>query len=264
MNDTDSQHKPMIHGKHTCILASIYCFYHFFLTILFYMKKLGTVYGGWALPEIINFDQGSIIYSAGVGEDISFDLILSDMYNCCIILIDPTERAKIHFEEVKNFYKTGAWQFSGDIQDDYHSHIKGLSPDFSRFRYVSEALWYQKENLRFYKQENAKYVSQSLIPEMFGPEYNIVPATTIKTLMSQYNHNKIDLLKLDIEGAEIEVLNNIIDDAIFPKYLCVEFDLFLKGKDSQDFSLKTTQRLERVGYRVLANYNYNITFIRDI
>ena len=36
----------------------------------------------------------SIIYSVGVGEDISFDLLLSDKYNCNIYLIDPTKRAE--------------------------------------------------------------------------------------------------------------------------------------------------------------------------
>ena len=38
--------------------------------------------------------------------------------------------------------------------------------------------------------------------------------------MKTYNHSKIDLLKLDIEGSEIDVLNQMLDDEIYPKYLC--------------------------------------------
>ena len=60
------------------------------------MIKLGTNYGGWTIPKDINLNKDSIIYSGGVGEDISFDL-LSDKYNCNILLIDPTKRAKIHY-----------------------------------------------------------------------------------------------------------------------------------------------------------------------
>ena len=42
------------------------------------MESLGTNYGGWYIPENILLNNNSIIYSAGVGEDISFDLLLSN------------------------------------------------------------------------------------------------------------------------------------------------------------------------------------------
>jgi len=57
------------------------------------MHKLGANYGGWYIPNDIKLDEDSIIYSGGVGEDISFDLLLSDKYNSNVILIDPTKRA---------------------------------------------------------------------------------------------------------------------------------------------------------------------------
>ena len=43
------------------------------------MIKLGTNYGGWYIPKDIKLDKESIIYSGGVGEDISFDLVLSEL-----------------------------------------------------------------------------------------------------------------------------------------------------------------------------------------
>ena len=42
--------------------------------------KLGTNYGGWDLPDDVRLDSQSIVYSGGVGEDISFDLLLQDKY----------------------------------------------------------------------------------------------------------------------------------------------------------------------------------------
>ena len=44
------------------------------------MERLGTKYGGWHVPKVMDLDKDSIIYSAGVGEDVSFDLLLSDKY----------------------------------------------------------------------------------------------------------------------------------------------------------------------------------------
>jgi hypothetical protein len=38
------------------------------------MEKLGTNYGGWFIPKDCNLNENSIIYSVGVGEDISFDI----------------------------------------------------------------------------------------------------------------------------------------------------------------------------------------------
>jgi len=78
------------------------------------------------------------------------------------------------------------------------------------------------------------------------------------------NHSKIDLLKLDIEGAEVKVLNNMLDNKIYPKYLCIEFDLYLKKKDTNNETQKIVKRLEQVGYKILKNDNLNITFMFNI
>ena len=76
------------------------------------MIKLGTNYGGWYIPKDIKLDKKSIIYSGGVGEDISFDLLLSKKYDSNIVLIDPTNRAKRHYNEVVKYYKNKKWKFN--------------------------------------------------------------------------------------------------------------------------------------------------------
>jgi hypothetical protein len=53
----------------------------------------------WIIPTDIKLDETSIVYSAGVGEDISLDLLLSNKYNSNIILIDPTKKAKKHYKK---------------------------------------------------------------------------------------------------------------------------------------------------------------------
>ena len=223
------------------------------------MEKIGTDYGGWDIPTNIKLNKDSIIYSAGVGEDISFDLLLQDKYKSNIFLIDPTNRSKIHYQEIKEYYKNKIWKFSGDIQVDYQQHIQNLNIDISKINYIDKGLWNINGELKFFKQNNEKYVSQSLIPNMFGKNFDLINVTTIKSLMQKYNHTKIDLLKMDIEGSEINVLNNMLDDKIYPKYLCIEFDLFLKKKDKDDSTHKLLKRLENAKYILICNNNYNIT-----
>lgn len=232
--------------------------------ILLYMEKLGTNYGGWIIPKECKLDENSIIYSAGVGEDISFDIKLQTKYNCNIILLDPTKRAIKHFDEIKKYYSSNKnFQFTGNIQSDYYQNIINETPNFDKIQYIEIGLWDKKDKLKFYKQSNKNYVSQSIISEMFTDSYDIIEVDSLKNIMQNFNHNHIDLLKLDIEGAEINVLNKMLDDNIFPIYLCVEFDLFLKKKDKNYVTKKLVNRLLKNNYIILANDNMNITFKKE-
>ena len=113
------------------------------------MEKLGTNYGGWIIPKNIALTPESIIYSVGVGEDISFDLLLSDRYNCKIYLIDPTKRAKKHYLEIQDYYDSKDWRFSGDIQRDYKGQIETLNPNFKNIYYINVGLWDKEGELKF-------------------------------------------------------------------------------------------------------------------
>lgn len=62
------------------------------------MEKVGTNYGGWIVPIQMDLNENSIVYSGGVGEDISFDIKLQSKYNSNIILIDPTVKAISHLD----------------------------------------------------------------------------------------------------------------------------------------------------------------------
>lgn len=225
------------------------------------MKRLGTAYGGWFIPDDIKLNENSVVYSVGVGEDVSFDLKLQMLTNCNILLIDPTHRAKIHYDEIKDYLNTRKFIFSGDIQRDYMNEIKDVSINIEKMKLIDIGLWDEKTTLKFYKQHNKKYVSQSLMENMFSDNYDMVEVDTLSNIMKENNHNYIDLLKLDIEGAEIKVLNNMVKHEIFPKYLLVEFDLYLKRKDKNGETMRLIDDLtSKYGYKILKNDNYNITF----
>jgi FkbM family methyltransferase len=226
------------------------------------MRRFGTNYGGWSLPVEAELGPTSVIYSAGVGEDISFDLLLQETYGCEIVLIDPTERAKTHYEEIRTFYDTRKPYFTGDIQLDYVRTIGNAKPDFSKFTYVQKGLWHVPDTLKFYKPVNPKYVSHTLIGKMYSDDYLMAEVDTVGNIMKELGHSKIDLLKLDIEGAELTVLDNIISQQIYPRYLCVEFDLLLKGQDSAQMTRNILRILDLKGYALLENHEWNCTFER--
>lgn len=228
------------------------------------METLGTNYGGWSIPINAKLDSNSIVYSGGVGEDISFDLKLEHKYKSKIFLIDPTKRTIKHYSEIKEFYRTKINNFTGNIQEDYLYNIKDLHPNFNNFTYIDKGLYREKTRLKFYKQTNLNYVSQSLVLNMFGNEYDEVEVDSVKNIMKEYNHTKIDLLKLDIEGSEIDVLNQMLNDEIYPRFLCIEFDLLLKNKDHNKLTEKIAKRLQSNNYKILENKNLNITFERFI
>ena len=132
------------------------------------MERLGTIYGGWYVPVNMNLNKNSIIYSGGVGEDMSFDILLQCKYKCNIMLIDPTQKAIKHYYEIQEYYKNkDKNSITGNIQPDYFKKIENKMPNFNKFSYISYGLWDESTELKFYRQENNSYVSQSIIDGMF-------------------------------------------------------------------------------------------------
>lgn len=64
------------------------------------LVRLGTEYGGWTvLADGDLFGHYAIL--CGAGEDISFDIALSERFGCEVIIVDPTPRAVSYFERMK-------------------------------------------------------------------------------------------------------------------------------------------------------------------
>ena len=57
-------------------------------------------------------------------------------------------------------------------------------------------------------------------------EHIIVDSVTLQTLLEKYKFEQLHLLKLDIEGAEVEVLKDMMKNKIYPTQIAVEFDGF--------------------------------------
>ena len=74
----------------------------------------------------------------------------------------------------------------------------------------------------------------------------------------------ISLLKLDIEGSEVEVLKNMLKDKIYPNQLAVEFSNLWNKQFKTTFKfIDIFIRLLKNGYQVVDIRRYpNFLFIR--
>ena len=98
---------------------------------------------------------------------------------------------------------------------------------------------------------------------MYSDNYEYVEVDSIKNIMAELNHTHIDCLKLDIEGSEIVVLKQMLEDKIFPTILCVEFDLLLKNVDSKNETLGIILELMKAEYKMIDNNNWNCVFVKS-
>jgi hypothetical protein len=79
--------------------------------------------------------------------------------------------------------------------------------------------------------------------------------------MTENNHGKIDLLKLDIEGFEYEVIDSFLNDKIEVNQICVEFHHFYKDINKRK-TKKTIRKLLNAGYKIIHKEMLNFTFLK--
>jgi len=195
----------------------------------------GNSYGGFYVnPDLLN--ENSIVYSFGIGKDISFDKKIMSAHKCKVFGFDPTPKSI-----------------------DY---ISSISKDrlFSFYPYgISTKTGVEK----FYLPINNRAVSASLISNshISSKNYIEVNMKNFNDISKQFNHKYIDIIKMDIEGAEYEVLETLINSEITIKQILVEFHdrLFYVELKSK----KTTQLLYKHGFEIFASsFNYEeISFI---
>ena len=223
------------------------------------MRRFGTGYAGFYYPtELPGLNSESIIYCVGAGEDISHDVEIANKLGAHCHVFDPTPRAIQHVEMVKQV-------FEGVEKPENNKRYGGGDPN-----YWSGLLEYriEPENLhihpwgihtttnpavKFYLPTNIEYVSCSVVEGMKGANFIEVNVKTLKETMKLLGHSRIDLLKLDIEGCECDVIDQMLDENILPKYLSVDFDLGWTGESIRNLPRckETIARLLQKGYSVL-------------
>jgi len=169
----------------------------------------GNLYGGWSiLSNSINSE--SVIYSFGIGEDVSFDLSLINKYDCDIFAFDPTP-------------KSITW-----IEKNVHTE---------KFNHLPWALSDRDGNMDFFLPANQNHVSASFKQGKHSSDtvFN-ASCYKLKTIMDKLSHKYIDILKMDIEGSEYHAIRNIADEGLLSSIdqLLVEFHHFMSSFSIED------------------------------
>jgi FkbM family methyltransferase len=136
-----------------------------------------------------------IVYSVGIGTDISFDLQLIKNFGVTVFAFDPTP-------------KSIDWLNKQQLPANFKVFPVGLAS------YTGEA--------DFYLPQNENHVSASMISKQSN-DFIRVKVKKLGDIMKELNHTSIDLLKIDIEGAEYDVVDDIIDSGIEIRQLLIEF-----------------------------------------
>ena len=181
----------------------------------------GSEYGGFYVVDgLLNPD--SIVYSFGVGEDITFDLSLIEAFAANVYAFDPTPLA-IKFLN------------SQELPEKFHFESIGISN--------------KDESAKLYLSSDSRDVSGSIYSSGQKKDWIEVQMKKLSTIMKENSHSKIDLLKMDVEGSEYDVLENMLNEKIFPKQILVEFHhRFVKigiGKTKRIIS-----KLNSTGYKI--------------
>lgn len=231
------------------------------------LRRLGSPYGGWVIENTPQL-RGKSFISAGAGEDISFDLELAQLYDMIGYVIDPTPRAIRHTREVISRLgseRTEPYTLQGN-QPVSAYNLTGL--EASQIVIVEAALWVDDSGVQFLPPTDSSFVSHSIHPKI-SRDGNVagqqisVESISPSSLIQLLNPDDVALIKLDIEGAEVDVVPDLL--LHFPKcsQFLIEFDIEkVERTDSLDLELKTLQNLREAGFSATHRAGLNVLFTR--
>jgi FkbM family methyltransferase len=178
--------------------------------------------------------KDSIIYSGGVGNDITFEHALVKRFGCNIVMLDPSPTGIETMSKAEN--------------------------KLPQFRFCAVALAGHRGALAFAPPINPEEGSWYTPTGTAGALE--VPCTDLTSLLRENGHDRIDLLKIDIEGSEYEVIDDILDHRIPVRQICVEFHHSNLPGIRRGQTIRAMLKLRMHGYKLINQYGTNHTFLR--
>ncbi len=194
--------------------------------------------GSWIVnPENIN--SSSVIYSFGIGRDISLELELIEKHDAAVHAFDPTpvslewvSQQPLPMQLVIHDYGLAA--FDGDLEFQMPRKQTGA--------HFSPVQRYKNSSTGLYK----------------------APVKRLSTIMDELQHQHIDLLKIDIEGGEYDAIDDLLNSDISVKQLLVEFHHNYATISLQQ-TLDTLSRLRSAGFKIfsISDRTYEISMLNQ-
>lgn len=178
-------------------------------------KRYGTEYGGFYLPKDFEIDN-SIIYSFGIGEDLSFSEAVIEAGGV-VYAFDPTPKAIKFVKEHKVFSNS-----------NFHFFPYGLSDKDGKedFYLPKKEDWISASVIQHHNVDNEKVIE--------------VEMKTLRSIMQKLGHRHIDILKMDIEGSEFKVAANLMNSDLKP----IDFQVCLMETHERFFAPKEREYVD--------------------
>lgn len=187
------------------------------------MLRLGRGHGRWPVwPGPIRAD--TVVYSFGVGREVSFERDLIERFGVTVHAFDPTPLSL-------------EWVRSQELPPEFVLHETGIAAydGVARFAGPAQADW-----------ESFSMVRRSGIGQAVE-----APVARLATLVGRIGGPPPDLLKLDIEGAEYEVLPDVLASGFRPRQILVEWH-HRWAETGPKATRQAIRRLNEAGYLVAA------------
>lgn len=197
-------------------------------------QRYGRDWADWVLaPQYL--DSGSIVYSFGLGRDVSFEESLINDIGCEIHAFDPTPLSKEYVHAL-------------DQNPKLHVHAFGLSSIDGEKGFGAPL------------EGDCSFSTRRIA----GDGSVRLPVRRLVTLMRELGHYRIDLLKMDIEGEEYEVVDDMLGQGIVPGQLLVEFHHAWNIADLND-TKAAVKKLRAMGYKIfdISAAGREFSFIHD-
>ena len=195
--------------------------------------------GVWTVcPERLGPD--SVVYSFGVGNNIEWELALIERFGVTVHAFDPTPASV-------------AWLRTQSLPDEFHFAPVGIAGHDGVLRFHLP-----QHGSRFNYHPSLEGVQNR------GDTEVSLPVRRLTTLMAERGHDRIDVLKMDVEGAEYGVLDDLLAADIPIGQVLVEFHHHFAGV-GLGATVRAVRSLNAAGYRIfhISERGLEFSFLRS-
>lgn len=205
------------------------------------VMEFGSRYGRWGI-DTSKLSRSTVVVSFGLGEDVTFEQALVDRFACLVYGFDPTPRS-IKFTTAN--ITTPKFTTAPYALANHEGTLALTAPPEGASDQVSGS-------------SVANYGCTN------GPNIE-VPCVTLASAKTRCKIQKIDVLKMDIEGAEYAVIEQAIKNGWLKEVsqLLVEFHHFLPGLSSSH-TRRAIASIQNDGFQIswIGRTNHEYLFTR--